>query len=106
MFIAIYIDNLLIINKVNVKLDMLQNQLKARFKMTNLEKVTHYFSMQVNINLEKSEIMLCKKTYLKKILEKFHLQDCKLISSPMKPRTGNLLLPFKDQADQRTIKWY
>lgn len=106
MFIAIYVDDLLIMSKVNSELDALQDQLKARFKMTDLGEVSHYLGMQVDINSDKSEITLRQTTYLKKVLERFHLQDCKPVSTPMEPGIGNLLLPSEEQADKETIKWY
>lgn len=57
--------------------------------MTNLGDVFHYLDMQVDINSDKSEIMLYQTTYLKKILEQFHIKDCKLISTLMEPRISN-----------------
>lgn len=45
MFIAIYIDNLLIINKVNVELDILQDQLKIQFKIIDLGDISYYLGM-------------------------------------------------------------
>ena len=106
MFIAIYFDDLLIMSKVKTDLDTLQDELKARFKMTDLRDVSYYLGMQVDINSDKSEITLHQTTYLKRILEQFHMQDCKPIFMPMVPGIGNLLLPSEEQADENTIKWY
>ena len=75
MFIAIYVDNLLVMSKINADLDSLQDRLKAQFKMTDLGYVSHYLGMQVDINSDKSEITLHQTTYLKKILEQFYMQD-------------------------------
>lgn len=104
MFIAIYVDDLLIMSKVNAELYALQDQLKAQFKMKDLGDVSHYLGMQVDINSDKSEIALRQTTYLKKALERFH--NCKPISTPMEPGIGNLLLPSQELADEKTIKWY
>ena len=96
MFIAIYVDNLLIMSKVNAKLDALQDKLKAQFKITDLGDVSHYLNMQVDMNLDKSNITVHQTTYLKKILEQFHMQDYKPIFTSMESGIGNLLLLFKE----------
>ena len=105
MLISIYFDDLFITIKVNADLDALLNQLKARFKMTNLGDAFHYLGMQVDINSDKSEISLHQTTYLKKSLEQFHMQDCKLISTHIEPGIGNPFLPSDEQTDEKTIEW-
>lgn len=83
-------------SKVNPKLDTLQEQLRDGFKMTDLREISHYLGIQVSINLDKSEIMLPQITYLKKVLERFYLQDCKPVSTPLEPGIRNLLLPSEE----------
>ena len=104
MFLAICVDNLLIMSKINVDLDVLQNEIKAQFKMTGWGDVSHYLGIQVDINSDKSGIMLYQTNYLKRILEQFHMQDCKPIFTSMELEIGNLLLASEDEADEKTIK--
>ncbi len=106
MFIAIHVDDLLIMSKDILKLDDLQRELKARFCMTDLGEVSHYLDIEVDINREKSEITLRQTTYLKKILQRFQRQDCRPIFTPMEPGMGNLLLPSTKEVDKKTVTWY
>lgn len=74
--------------------------------MRDLGDVSYYLGIQVDLNLDKTEIILCQTFYLKKIPEQFHIQDCKPLSTSIEPEIGNNLLPFKEQVDEKTIKWY
>ncbi len=60
----------------------------------------------MDINREKYEITLGQTTYLKKILQRFQMQDCKPIFNPMELEIGNLLLPSTKEADKKTVTWY
>ncbi len=104
MFLAICVDDMLIISKINVDLNVLQNQIKAQFKMRGWGDLSHYLGIQVDMNSDKSGIMLYQTTYLKRILEQFHMQDCKPIFTSIELEITNLLLPSENQADEKTIK--
>ena len=73
--------------------------------MTNLGEISHYLGMEIDVEVEK-KISLRQTTYLKKILERFQMADCKPASVPMNPGVANSLLPSEGQADRATIKWY
>ena len=98
-------DELLLFGSDDSRLTDIQDQLNAQFKMTNLGEISHYLGMEVDIDVGK-EISLRQTTYLKKILERFQMADCKPASVPMNPGVANSLLPSDQQADRATIKWY
>ena len=104
LFLAIYVDDLLLFASDESRLTNIQDQLSARFKMTNLGDISHYLGMEVDV--EPGKISLRQTTYLKKILERFQMTDCKPVSIPMNPGVANSLLPSEHQADRATIKWY
>ena len=106
MFIAIYVDDLLIFEKDNLKLQQLQHELKSRFRMTDLGEVSHYLGIESDVNPEKSVITLWQSTYLKMVLHRFNMLDSRPISTPIDPATGNTFMPSEDQADKDTITWY
>ncbi len=58
MVITIYVNDLLIMSKMNAELDALQDPLKAQFKMTDLGELSNDLGMLVDINSDKSEITL------------------------------------------------
>ena len=105
LFLAIYVDDLLLFGSDDSRLTDIQDQLNARFKMTNLGEISHYLGMEADIEVGKI-ISLRQTTYLRKILERFQMTDCKPASIPMNPGVANSLLPSEQQADRATIKWY
>ncbi len=72
--------------------------------MTNLEELPHYLGMEVDV--ETGRIFLRQTTYIKEILERFQMTNCKPLFIPMNPGVANSLLPSEHQADRATIKWY
>ena len=73
--------------------------------MTDLGDISHYLGMEVDYILG-DKITLRQSTYLKKVLDRFDMTDCKPASLPMNPGVANSLQPFDGTADPKTIKWY
>ncbi len=73
--------------------------------MTDLGDISHYLGMEVDYILE-DKITLRQSTYLKKVLDRFDMTDCKPASLPMNPGVANSLQFFDGTADPKTIKWY
>ncbi len=104
LFLALYVDDLLLFGFDESCLTNIQDQLRARFKMTDLGEISYYLGMEVDVETER--ISLRQTTYIKKILERFQMTDCKPSSIAMNPGVANSLLPSEHQADRTTIKWY
>ena len=58
LFIAIYVDNLLIFGSDILCLEDVKQRLQDRFKMTDLKDISHYLEMQVN-HVMGEKITLC-----------------------------------------------
>ena len=104
IFIAIYVNDLLLFEKDIFDLQRIQNELMFRFRMTDLEEISHYLEMQVNV--ENDFLTLRQITYLIKLLNRFNMIDCKSISTLMKSEISNNLTKYEQQANQTTIQWY
>lgn len=53
IYLAIYINNLLIFGSNNFCLTNIQDQFNAQFIITTLGKISHYISIEVDIEIEK-----------------------------------------------------
>ncbi len=106
IYLAMYVDDLLLFDLNLNHLQNIQNQLKQRFKMTNLRQLSHYLDMKIIINSDRDQLMLTQNIYLKKILKQFEMNEFKFVSIFMKSKVINLLMSAIDEADQATIKWY
>ena len=59
IFIAVYLDNLLLFGKdIDLRIDDVMQNLRERFQMTDLVDVSHYLWMVIDINLGKNTITL------------------------------------------------
>ena len=74
--------------------------------MTDLGDVSHYFRMEVDVDLNKKTISLRQSTYLKKILRRYGMSNYKPVKIPISPRVANSLTPYEDQAEKSTVAWY
>ena len=104
IFIAIYVNDLLLFEKDISDLQRIQNELMSRFRMTDFEEISHYLKMQMNV--ENNFLTLRQITYLIKLLNRFNMIDCKSINTLMKSEISNSLTKYEQQANQTTIRWY
>ncbi len=98
IFLAIYVDDLLIFGSDDSRLIDIQDKLNARLKMTNLGGISHYLGMEVDVDVGR-KISWRQTIYPKKVLERFQMTDCKPTSVPMNPGLANSLLQSEKQAD-------
>ena len=107
IFIAVYVDDLLIFGAPDdPRVEQVMQHLRDRFQMTDLGKVSHYLGMEVDIDVKNKRITLRQSTYLRKIVAKYGLANCKPARLPMSPGVPNSLDPFDGQADKKTVKWF
>ena len=59
MFIAIYVDNLLLFGKnIEPYIDDVMQNLRDKFQITDLGDIFHYLGMEIDIDLNKKTIRL------------------------------------------------
>ncbi len=104
IFLAMYVNDLLLFESNLNDLKIIQDQLKKRFKMIDLSQLSHYLGMEIIIFFDKNQLILTQSTYLKKVLKQFDMKECKLVSTSMKPDVTNTLISAIDEADDATVK--
>ena len=104
-FIALYVDDLLIFGTDATRLKAIQKALSDCFKMTDLGEVSHYLGIEVDLDIERT-ITLGQTIYLKKVLKRFGMEDCRLASIPMDSGVPASLLHFDGVADHAMVTWY
>ncbi len=71
LFLALYVDDLLLFGFDKSCVTNIQDPLRARFKMSYLGEISHYSGMEVDV--ETGRISFRQTTYIKKILERFQM---------------------------------
>ena len=107
MFIAVYFDDLFLFGaEFDLNIDNVMHNLQDRFGSTDLGDVSHYFGMQVDVNLNKKTITLRQAIYLMKIISQYGMSNCRPANIPFNPGVAGSLTTYKDQAEQSPIVWY
>lgn len=88
-YVLIYVDDLLICGSDESKIVKFKNMLNDNFKMKDLGLASNFLGINIEQNLQQNEICINQNVYLKKVLEKFQMADCKSVDTPME-RNFNL----------------
>lgn len=81
--IAVYVDDFFIFSNSNDEIIFVKEHLSKNFKIKDLGQVKQCLGMRVRINENKSEILLDQEQYISQVLERFNMNDCKSVSTPM-----------------------
>ena len=106
MYIAVYVDDLLILGPDLGLMSEIKKKLSNRFNMTDLGPAELYLG--VEIVREGDSLLLRQSAYLEKVLERFGMKECSVSNSPMVPGLDKILESTKEgqQADAETLYWY
>ena len=102
MMIITYVDDFLLIGPYGDELDMLKQQLSRAFEMK--EPGPRQFFLGVRIARIGSQITLCQDAYICKALDKFGMQQCRIVSTPIDLGAYDTLVPYKGSATWDDIK--
>ena len=104
MIIVIYVNDILIFEDNNKNIKKIQDLFTRWFKMTDLDKMSYYLDMEIDISDNKTSIH--QTNYLINVLNYFKFNDCKSCKISMNLSTVNYVKLFIKQADKETIIYY
>ena len=79
--VAVHVDYLILLTETEEEIIDLKASLAVRFKMKDMGKL--HYCLGVSIKEKDGVLLLSQEQYIKKILYKYNLQDCKPVSTPM-----------------------
>ncbi|GKF15117.1 retrovirus-related pol polyprotein from transposon TNT 1-94 [Tanacetum coccineum] len=82
IILLLYVDDMLVAGPNKYRINKLKAQLAREFKMKDLGPANKILGMQIHRDRVSRKIWLSQKSYVKKILQRFNMQDCKPISTP------------------------
>lgn len=104
LFVAVYVDDILIFGKIKTHIQYLKGKLHDRFQMTDLGPAHMYLGMQITRDRPNRTIFLDQQKYIRVILQRFQMQNCNAVSTPME--TGLKLTKRDDPASADEIWQY
>ncbi|KAH9682249.1 hypothetical protein KPL71_027276 [Citrus sinensis] len=83
IILLLYVDDMLVAGPNKDRIQELKVQLAREFEMKDLGPANKILGMQIHRDRNNRKIWLSQKNYLKKLLRRFNMQDCKSISTPL-----------------------
>lgn len=83
LYVTLYVDDVLILGNNDSDIQNLKNVLKTNFDMKDLGKISNFLGINVNQNFDVGFTELDQSDYLKRMLQKYGMSNCKAISTPI-----------------------
>ncbi|MCO5572704.1 hypothetical protein L7F22_026463 [Adiantum nelumboides] len=83
--LVLYVYDMLIVGKSVADMDALKHKLHETFAMKDLGDAGHILGMRITHDRSHMLLFLSKKEYIDKVLERFHMEGGKAISTPLPP---------------------
>jgi hypothetical protein len=87
IFIVVYIDDLILVCNNKDKLLQVKEELSQKFEMKDLGDLHFFLGMEVERDRAQHLLCINQIGYVKEILKRFHMEDCKAIRVPLDPKT-------------------
>jgi hypothetical protein len=79
--VLVYIDDLLITSDKEQLVEEFKGNMKDKFEMNELGLLTYFLGMEITQSIY--DYFLCQKMFTLKLLNKFVMENCKLVNTPM-----------------------
>ncbi|KAF3626284.1 putative hexokinase-3 [Capsicum annuum] len=84
LIVSLYVDDLLATGNNVWLVEEFKKEIMQVFEITDLGLMTYFLGMEIKQGC--NEMFICQKKYAREILKKFHMENCKAISTPMNPK--------------------
>jgi hypothetical protein len=92
--------------KNKAKIKALKKSLTKRFKMEDLGPVKYFAGVKITQNRKEGTITLCQNAYISKILERYGMENCHPVDTPMAAGATKFMVPFNGQAMVKYTELY
>ena len=83
VILTVYVDDLLIASNQMDAVKRTKEELKSRFEMSDMGEAHYILGIRITRDRANRKIYLSQAKYVKKVLSKFGMEDCKPISTPL-----------------------
>ncbi|GKB11950.1 retrovirus-related pol polyprotein from transposon TNT 1-94 [Tanacetum coccineum] len=103
IILLLYVDDMLVAGPNKDRINKLKAQLAREFKMKDLGPANKILRMQIHRDRVSRKFWLSQKSYVKKILQRFNMQDCKPISTSF-PTDAKLSSKMSPSSEKEKMK--
>ncbi|XP_057432549.1 germacrene A acid 8-beta-hydroxylase-like [Lotus japonicus] len=85
IILLLYVDDMLIVGKNISMIDRLKKQLGESFAMKDLGAARQILGIRIMRDRKEKKLWLSQEHYVKRVLQRFHMQKTKAVSTPLAP---------------------
>lgn len=85
VYLLLYVDDILIAAKRIELINKLKRKLKKKFEMVDLGEVKSFLGIKINYDCKNGVLELSQAGAIDKLLEKFQMNECRSVQTPMVP---------------------
>ena len=85
LFVAIYVDDIILGGRIEAKLNEMKHELSQKFEMKDLGQLHHFLGVKVIQDQLNGSIWIGQPSYIDKILQTFDMCNSKPVGSPVNP---------------------
>ena len=97
IYLLLYVDDLVIATESLETMCKFKTYLMSKFRMTDLFGIKHFIG--IKIGRKNNEVHLSQSAYIKNILNKFNMSDCKSVNTPLPSQLDYEALSSEDKYD-------
>jgi hypothetical protein len=83
IILTLYVDDILIARNNKEMIDTTKRWLSSNFDMKDMSEASYVLGVKIIRDRAKRLLGLTQETYIKKMLERYHMQDSKLMDTPV-----------------------
>ncbi|KAK6163847.1 hypothetical protein DH2020_000711 [Rehmannia glutinosa] len=102
LIVCLYVDDLIYTGTSLAMVQEFKKAMMEEYEMTDLGLMKYFLGIQVRQS--KGEIFISQEKYLEEVLKKFHMNNCKPISTPLAVNEKFQLYDGADKADSKTYR--
>ena len=104
LYLVIYVDDILIAGNSNAAIKGLKRRLSTEFEMKDLNEVQCFLGLNISRNRADGVMTIDQTQYVRKILKRFGMADCRPSAIPMDPHLKLLKCEDKKQFTEKPYK--
>ncbi|KAK6586176.1 hypothetical protein PZA11_001233 [Diplocarpon coronariae] len=106
ILIVTYVDDFLVVAKKGDIYDKFKRDLRNLFEITGGEPANYFLGVRIVRDRQNRTISLCQDAYVDKVLERFHMTNCKSVPTPFASGCKVHMVKFEGQATPQEVKLY
>ena len=104
VILAVYVDDIMPVSNDKVMLNAEKASLCKKFDMIDQGEVHYILGMSIKRDRDTKTLYISQQSYLEKVLERFEMENCKPVSTPLEP--GRKFQKLSDDEEAFDLKLY